>query len=51
MFVLHSVNLFEALLPGSYKGLPITQKLSFKLSYKVCRPTFGKQFIKCKLEN
>ena len=27
-FVLHSVNLFEALSPVSYKGLQITQKLS-----------------------
>ena len=27
-FVLHSVNLFEALSPGSYKGLQIIQKLS-----------------------
>ena len=27
-FVLHSMNFFEALFPGSYKGLQITQKLS-----------------------
>ena len=27
-FVLHSVNVFEALFPGSYKGWQITQKLT-----------------------
>ena len=27
-FVFHSVNMFEAVFPGSYKSLQITQKLS-----------------------
>ena len=46
-FVLHSVNLFDALFPGSYKGLQITQKLAphQTFMYKACRPTFGKQCI------
>ena len=29
-FVLHSVNFFEALFPGSCKGLQITQNLTCK---------------------
>ena len=47
-YVLHSVNFFKALFPGSYKGLQITQNLT---CIKHVDLIFCKQCIKCKLKN